>query len=370
MIKLYEQNAYQTQFDATLLSCTKKEDIYDVVLDQTLFFPEEGGQSCDQGTLNNIEVIDVQIVDDIIHHYTKQPLQNPVHGIIDWNHRYSNMQNHTGEHILAGIIHNAFHIENVGFHLGKTEITADYPILFNSFQIQELEQKVNQIIQENHVVKTYYLDDYTNIDYRSKLEIEKPRLVEIEGVDLCACCAPHVKSTSEVGLFKILKTVKNKKGMRIYFVCGERAYEDYCLKQVQTDILQNQLSSSIDKLSIHVQRILDENTKLKQTIRKLDQEIIDQKHIEDKENQYVLCDEMDRETQLYYYNKLLIHAKKNVFLISKQEQNYRFMTNSKKLFEALKKCHPIKGGGKNNFYQGTIQDFDESFFKWFESAIQ
>lgn len=362
MNKLYEQEPYQTLFDATLISCTKQENRYDIVLDQTLFFPEEGGQTCDQGTLNNIEVIDVQIIDGILHHYTKKPLQNPVHGQIDWNHRYMNMQNHTGEHILSGILHRYYHVDNVGFHLGYNEITADYPLELTQSQLQDIEQKVNQVIFENHTVKTYYLEDYTNVHYRAKLNIAKPRLVEIEGVDLCACCAPHVKSTAEVGLFKIIKTMKIKKGTRIYFLCGQKAYQDYALKHEQTNQISTLLSASNNTLSNHVQRLLDENHALKNTITNLHKQIIDTKTIPFQNNQIVLCEDMERETQLYYFNKLLRYAKQHVLLVSKQESNYRFMTNSKEIFEALKKHHLVKGGGNKNFYQGTIDQIDESFF--------
>lgn len=137
-IKLYEQEGYQTTFHAHVISCVKKNELYDIILDQTLFFPEEGGQTCDKGTLNGIEVVDVQIINDEIHHYTHSALNGDVQGIIDWTHRYTNMQHHTGEHILSGLIHKEFHVDNVGFHLGYNEITADYAMDLNNDQIKEL----------------------------------------------------------------------------------------------------------------------------------------------------------------------------------------------------------------------------------------
>lgn len=213
-LKLYEQEPYQTTFHAHVVSCVKKDELYDIILDQTLFFPEEGGQTCDKGTLNGIEVVDVQIINDEIHHYTHSALNGDVQGSIDWTHRYTNMQHHTGEHILSGLIHKEFHVDNVGFHLGYNEITADYAMDLNNNQIKRIEALVNSVIFSNKPVKSYYLDDYSNIEYRAKLNLDKPRLVEIEDVDLCACCAPHVKSTIEVGLFKIIKSMKIKKGTR------------------------------------------------------------------------------------------------------------------------------------------------------------
>ena len=345
-IKLYEQDAYQIEFDAHILFQTKQEDCYDIILNQTAFFPEEGGQTCDQGTLNGINVIDVQIKEGIIHHYTKERIESIVHGKIDWKHRYSNMQNHTGEHILSGFMHSQYKLNNIGFHLGTNEITADYDGFLNDEQIQSIEQKVNEIIQENHKVKTYYLDDYTNIEYRAKLDISKPRLIEIEGIDLCACCAPHVHSTSEVALFKIIKSIKIKHGTRHYFLCGSLAYQDYVLKHNEIKIISNALSASPYETSDYVQKLLDENYKLKMEIKSLHKQRIDDKSIPYQENHIVFEEGLDRETQLYYFNRLLEKTKKNVLLIS----DNRFMTNNLETLAGYK----YRGGGKNGFYQGTI----------------
>ena len=346
-IKLYEQNAYLKEFDAHIISQTKKDDLYDIILDQTALFPEEGGQTCDKGFLNDIEVIDVQIIDDKIHHYLKQEIKNPVHGRIDWTHRYSNMQNHTGEHILSGVIHHEYHLNNVGFHLGNTEITADYDGNLDNHQITYIEKTVNQIIQENHLVKTYYLDDYSNVDYRAKLDLDKPRLVEIEGIDLCACCAPHVHNTNEVGLFKIIKSMKIKKGTRLFILCGKRAIDDYILKHNEVNTISNQLSSKPYEISKNVQRILDENYKMSIEIKNLHKQLIDHKQIEFKSNHIVFEDGLDRDTQLHYFNRLLEKTKNTVLLIS----GNRFMTNNIEILSPFK----YRGGGKNNFYQGTLE---------------
>ena len=221
---------------------------------------------------------------------------------------------------------------------------------------------MNSVIFSNKPVKTYYLEDYSNIEYRAKLDLAKPRLVEIENVDLCACCAPHVKSTIEVGLFKIIKSIKIKKGTRLFFLCGKLAYEDYVLKHDQSIQISNQLSSNIEALSFNVQRVLDENYALKQRIKQLNKEMIDHLIIEHKENQIILCDELDRDTQLYYYNKLVSFSDNYVLLVSKQKDNYRFMTNSKDIFLQLKERHPVRGGGKNDFFQGTLDTVNEQLF--------
>ncbi len=343
--KLFEQDAYQIQFEANILSQEKKEEYYDIVLDQTAFFPEEGGQTCDKGYLNDVEVVNVQIKENIIHHYTKEEVHSPVHGKINWHHRYSNMQNHTGEHILSGLMHSQYHLNNIGFHLGTNEITTDYDGFLDESQIQYMEQKVNQAIQENHIVKTYYLDDQ-NVEYRAKLDLANPRLVEIEGIDLCACCAPHVHSTSEVGMFKIIKSMKIKHGTRLYFLCGMKAYQDYLLKHNEIKTISNLLSASPYETSDHVQKLLNENYKLKMEIKSLHKQKIDEKNIPYQENHIVFEDGLDRDTQLYYFNRLLEKTKNNVLLIS----GNRFMTNNLDTLEG----YSYRGGGKNGFYQGTV----------------
>ena len=113
-IKLYDDNAYLTEFCATVLSCEKTERGYAVVLDKTAFFPEEGGQNADSGTLDGADVFDVQINGDVITHHVKTELSGNVQGKIDWDARYDKMQQHTGEHIVSGLVHRLYGYDNVG----------------------------------------------------------------------------------------------------------------------------------------------------------------------------------------------------------------------------------------------------------------
>lgn len=360
-IKLYDTDPYRTEFDAKVCSCTPIEGGYDVILDQTLFFPEEGGQTCDQGTINDIEVYDVQIKDDIIHHYTKEALEGSVHGYIDWAHRYSNMQNHSGEHVISGIVNKLFGFNNSGFHLSETEITTDYDGFLTKEQIQMVEERANQVILENHPIICEYPENVSEISYRSKKEIDGAiRIVTIEDVDVCACCAPHVKSTAEIGMIKIVKSMKFKKGVRLFFVCGYKAYQDYVLKHEQSIAISNQLSSPVEEISNNVERILQESYHLKQKIVALKKESIDQKakNIETKDIQIVFEEDLDKATQQYYFNILNEHANKHVYLFVQIEEGYRFMIGSKEdanlLLNQLRNHFKIRGGGKNHFVQGTI----------------
>ena len=194
--KLYDQDAYAVEFDAKVISCEayqeKKESGYHVILDRTLFFPEEGGQSPDKGTIDGIEVTDVQIKKDVITHSLKEPLAvgETVHGIIDWTHRFNNMQQHSGEHIFSGIVHSRFGYDNVGFHLSDNIVTMDFNGVLTTDEVREVETAVNEVIVKNLPVEITYpsKEELKTLDYRSKIEIEgQVRIVNVGEYDCCAC---------------------------------------------------------------------------------------------------------------------------------------------------------------------------------------
>ena len=365
-IKLNDLDAYQTTFEATVLSCTKREKDYDVILDQTLFFPEEGGQTCDQGTLNDVKVHDVQIIDQEIHHYVNDPLKGKIIGKIDFKHRYSKIHNHSGEHILSGLVKEMLGFDNSGFHLSLNEITTDYSGFLNTKQLEKLEKRANEVILENHPIHCFYPEDTSLYNYRSKKEInEALRLVEIEGIDCCACCAPHVRSTSEIGLIKILKAIKHKQGVRIWFICGYRAYQDYHQKHLQAMHISQKLSLPSDDLTHGIDRLINENNDLKQEISKLKKQSIDLQiqSLSVQDFHLVFVEELDRSLQLYYCNQLLDLAHRFSAVFVGKENNYRFYITSHEdarlLLENLKEHFEVKGGGKKDMVQGQIQGSKE-----------
>lgn len=361
-IKLYDVNPYQTKFEATILSCSKENDVYDIILDQTLFFPEEGGQTCDKGYLNNIEVMDVQIKNGTIHHYTKESIEGNVTGSIDWKHRYSNMQNHSGEHVLSGLAHSMFGVNNVGFHLGNDEVTADYDEMLSNEQIFELEQKANEIILQNINIHCWYPENVEQMEYRSKKVLnEAIRIVDVEGVDVCACCAPHVKSTAEIGMIKILKTMKHKKGIRVYFLCGARAFENYKIIYDQAMKISNLLSAPIEDIYSSTSRVNNDVFELKQEITQLKKKAIDEstKILVEQDSYIIFEDDIDMNTQKYYLNKLKPYSKDFAAIFVKQETNYRFLlvsnNDARVQLKKLKEHFNVRGGGKQDNIQGTIE---------------
>jgi len=272
--RLYDEDAYCSVFKATVLSCHPCDKGYEVVLDQSAFFPEGGGQPSDPGTLNGIPVNDVQMVDNVIHHYLSQPLpvDSIVTGALDFDVRFSRMQKHTGEHIVSGLVFQQHGYVNCGFHLGSEDVTLDFDGELTREQLDEIETKANRIIWANVDVTAGYPspEELATLSYRSKLPIDGPvRIVTIDGCDVCACCAPHVAKTGEIGALKLLDTIRYKGGVRIHMQCGEDALLDYRDRYRQTAAIASMLSvkqrdalSAVKRLSVHCEELERE---LKQT---------------------------------------------------------------------------------------------------------
>ena len=229
--KLYYENAYISSFTAKVVDFVSTEGGYDVILDETAFFPEEGGQSSDTGFIGDSRVSCVYEKDGVIHHITdKAPSLGAKQCTIDFDDRFEKMQCHTAEHILCGIIHKHFGFDNVGFHLGEDEVTFDVNGILDRSQLDMVEEIANNVVFSNLSVSTYFpsSEELSSMEYRSKLDItEDVRLVEVEGTDICACCAPHVSRTGEIGMVKILDFMKHRGGTRIWMVAGKRALRDY-----------------------------------------------------------------------------------------------------------------------------------------------
>jgi len=263
-IKLYDENAYLTEFCASVVSCEKTDGGYAVILDKTAFFPEEGGQTADTGTLNGVRVIDVKIDGDTITHFVEKELSGEVTGKIDWDARYDKMQQHTGEHIVSGLVHKLYGYDNVGFHLGADDVTFDFNGPLTREQLDKIEIMANETVYKNAPILTYYPDDPKTLEYRSKSDIEGAvRIVEIKDADMCACCAPHVKSTGEVGIIKLLEAQSYKGGVRVHLACGKRAVLDYQTKFYNLGVIATALSSGKNNAAEFFAKYQDDVASLK-----------------------------------------------------------------------------------------------------------
>lgn len=270
--QLYYKDAYMIEFEAVVLKCEKTDGGYRTVLDKTAFFPEGGGQCGDVGEIDGIKVIDTVIDNNgVIFHLTEASLTvgKTVKGVIDWDTRFSNMQNHSGEHIVSGIAHTLFGCTNVGFHLGHDDVTIDYDIPLSREQIELLQQKANEAVFKNlPIICTFpNQEEIKKIDYRSKKELDgKIRIVKIPDIDICACCAPHVNLTGEVGIIKLLDSKNYKGGVRIHMLCGFRAILDYESRYKEAYKISLTLSAKQHEISNAVDGLLTEIGGLKQQI--------------------------------------------------------------------------------------------------------
>lgn len=279
--KLYYIDSHLFEFDASVLSCRPDETAggrYAVILDRTAFFPEGGGQLADTGTIGDVRVSDVQEADGEIIHYVSLPVSaGPVHCILDSEQRRRRMQNHSGEHIVSGLVHNGYGYDNVGFHMGDRFMTIDFSGELSWDQLSEIERKANEAVRANIPVRTFFPEasDLKQIEYRSKLELtENVRIVEIEGVDRCACCAPHVSRTGEIGIIKLLGCERHRGGVRVELVCGMDALDDYRIRQQSVTEISNMLSSKRDEISLAVEKVRNERDELKYALAGMENELV------------------------------------------------------------------------------------------------
>lgn len=366
--KLYDIDAYETEFEATVLECQEVENVYRVILDQTLFFPEEGGQTADKGMVNGIEVLDVQINGDVVLHYMPYYMEpgSKVKGNIDWKHRFFNMQQHSAEHIFSGLAYKKYGYKNVGFHLSNQIVTMDFDGVFTNEQLNEMEWEVNEAIVANAKIKTSYpsQEELGQMDYRSKLDFtENVRIVEIEGYDACACCAPHVCRTGEIGMFKIQTAQNYKGGMRISFLCGFRALEECRSKAEIISELSGILTTNQKNLPEHVMKLKNQVSYLKAKVSTLQQEVLEQRLKEISEEQSdVLLFENGVETVVMrnVVNKLMETHKGICGIFDGSDvDGYQFILGSRsrdcrEIAGVLREELKARGGGKAQMIQGSV----------------
>ncbi len=382
-VKLYDDAPYDREFGAVINDVIIKEDCVGLVLDRTLFFPEEGGQSPDKGTIGGFEVRHVYLDNDIIVHETDCPPDafkagDEVKGFIIWDHRFSNMQNHSGEHILSGILHSDYASENVGFHLSDNIVTLDTSKVLSPEQIRALERKANEVVYADLPVHCRYYDkeELDNIDYRSKLSFEgSARLVVIPGVDICACCAPHVKHTGEIGLIKIIKYINYKGGMRFTILCGRRAHDYVSGQQDIVEELMHKLSVSQDKLPGAVDRLMEkvENLKLEK-IEKAGRELFEKAAKLDgtEGNAIIFVEEVNNITQRRAVNELVSkHSGICGVFSGNDEDGYRFIISvpggdSRNTAALLKGRFGAKCGGSKEMVQGSVSAKKDQILKVLE----
>lgn len=258
--RLFDINAYDTEFDARIIGSKSENGENWVLLDRTLFFPEGGGQYPDIGTIGGYDVLDVQEDRDglIWHRVTGIPETECIHGEIDFSRRFDFMQQHSGEHIFSGIAHEHYVATNVGFHLGLDFTTIDLDVPLTEKDVDFIEEKANRAVYENvpFVISYPSPEELKSIPYRSKKELSgRVRIVTVPGYDICACCGTHVRTAGEIGIIKITSFQNYKGGTRLTLLCGGRAYTDYRNKNrdvskvtVGLSVKPEELCEAVDRL--------------------------------------------------------------------------------------------------------------------------
>ncbi len=371
--KLYYIDAYMRSFGAKILSSEPREIGFDTVLDRTAFFPEEGGQYSDRGYISGVRVFDVREVCGVIHHYTEAQLPVGEHTEceIDFDERLEKMQCHTGEHILSGLFHSVFGLDNVGFHLGTDGVTMDISKPLTRAELDRIEALANSVIRENIPVTASLPspEELKTLEYRSKLELtENVRIVKIGEYDSCACCAPHVSYTGEIGVIKILDAAKLRGGMRLHITAGARAYR--CISE---------LYSSAQRVS---ELLSVPRTEIAEGVEKL---LLDLKETKDSERAYRMADitrraegvpevignallRVDGATVpelIAFSNTALPRVSGILVLLSGCDGDFKYVISSNSVdlrtcIQDINKSLLGRGGGKGNMVQGS---FAESYIR-------
>ena len=337
----------------------------------------------DTGWLKDVEVIDTREKAGVIFHETKEPLEvgTLVAGKVDFAVRFDKMQQHTGEHILSGIVCATYGYNNVGFHLSSEITTLDFDGELSEEQVRELEIRVNQAIHENIPVQVKFPTkaELAEMDYRSKIEIEgQVRIVEIPGIDRCACCAPHVKTTAEVGLLKIQSCDRHRGGCRLTIVCGMRALKDYQQKQESVGKVSAALSAKPEKIGEAVEHLQEQQAKLREQLNHIQamylQEKLDKIHAEDQ----CICifeEALDSIAMRNFVNGAMERCDGICgAFIGNDEKGYHYILGSKELdvreiSKQLNAKFNGKGGGKPQMVQGSLNGTKKEILEEIENMI-
>jgi len=401
--KLYDRDAYAREFTARVESCKPDGDGFLITLDRTLFFPESGGQTADRGVIlvpadgklsksidrseihafdaqadySSVSVTDVQIEGETIYHKVPAGIAvgTEIRGRIDWDHRFDNMQQHSAEHIFSGTVHRLYGYDNVGFHLSDNTVTMDFSGVLEEDQIRSVESIVNRAIYENVEITVSYpsKDECDRTDFRCKKEIEgQIRLVTIPGYDVCACCAPHVHRTGEIGILKVQSFQRYKGGVRIHIICGGRALRLFRAEHDLMTKLSMDFSLPFEEIGGRIDELKEEIYNLKGRLREADLKLSEIKRSSipaDQKNVILIEEDMDAATMRKSVNELTeLHPGYCSIFAGNDEAGYRFIIgikngDAREALKALQKICSAKGGGSPQMVQGSATDLTETNLK-------
>ena len=375
--RLYYEDEYLCQFDATVRECRMKNDErWIVLLDQTAFFPEGGGQWPDLGTLGEANVLDVHERNGEVEHLVDMYLTpgKQIHGCIDWERRFSVMQQHSGEHIFSGLVHATFGYDNVGFHIGSEAVTMDFNGEITEEEARNIETKANKVIFSNVPIEHFIPDKETRktLEYRSKKEIEGDlRIVRIPGADTCACCGTHLHRTGEIGQIRLIGVQKYKTGVRVSILCGLRALMYERRIQDEMEKVHRLVSSRLENCAAVIEQVFEERKNLQYKNEQMAMRLFElqSRSEQDKPVRVVHCDELTGDGTARAAGKLADGAR-IALVTSGEEENVSFALCSdemdvRPITRVLCQVFSGKGGGKPGMTQGKIRRTDRDVLrKW------
>ena len=377
--KLYYEDVYKKEFTAKVLECRESKKGYEIILNQTAFYPEGGGQPSDTGILGGINVKEVHEKDGELVHYTDGPLEvgMDVIGKINWGRRFDLMQQHSGEHIVSGLVHEAFGYDNVGFHMGSDVITIDFSGMLDEEQMAEIEAKANQIIWENQEVEIFYPteQELKNLDYRSKKELAgQVRIVTFPGVDVCACCGTHVTHTGEIGMVKLLSVVKFHDGIRMEMICGKRVLDYLNMVNEQNHQISMKLSAKMDRTADAVQRLQDENFRMKGQVARMEEEMFraEAKKWEGAGSVLIFKEGLEADSVRKLADAVMNTCEGCCAVFSRNEDgSYKYAMGEidgdlRQYTKEMNAALNGRGGGKPFFVQGSVQATEDEIRNFFE----
>lgn len=378
-VKLFYEDSHLEEFDAVVLACDLLEgtDLYRITLDRTAFFPEGGGQAADTGWISGAFVSDVRERDGVIFHICEKefPVAAAVHGKLDYQKRFDKMQNHSGEHIVSGLIHRHFGYENIGFHLG-TEVTMDFNGELSGEDLLRIEYLANEAIVKNIPVKAEFPDKaaLSAMSYRSKKELEgEVRIVTIPGCDVCACCAPHVSFTGEIGMIKLVASQRYKGGTRVTMVCGFRALSDYNQKAEQLGKASVLLSAKQTEIAEAVVHMKEELSATKGQLSELRRQLFEYKvkQIAEGASYTAMFEEGLNGSELRTLVNLCMTRCDGICIVlsGTDKEGYQFVAGSKNADvqawgKEFLEAFQGRGGGKPQMIQGSIHGDKQSVSDW------
>lgn len=379
--RLYYEDSFKENFTARVLECKKVQNLYAIKLDRSAFFPGGGGQPRDYGTLNDKEVKELVEEGNSLYHVLAEPFEvsQTVEGHIDFKRRLDFMQQHSGEHILSGIVDELYGYANVGFHLSEESVTADFNGILTEAQLIKIERLANEAVFQNApvVCNNYTKKALQKETFRAKKVFDEgARLVTIGESDCCACCGVHVQSAAQIGPIKILSAQKHRGGMRLTLKCGQRALEDYQSKLSQNVQISQLLSVPVEEVPKGVQALWNEKNALKQKLYGIEEKYFETLAHRMPSNKPVCIIEegLAPDALRRLVGKLMMQTSMPCLILTPEEGGFKYALGQRDqvllpLCKALNEKCAGRGGGKD-ICQGSLKGTFEEVKNIFEELVR